>query len=159
MQATPLFLGACAFASIAGVVSGTAINTRPIQRAGIGMEEIARPAIAFDAADSGLSDQVALPDHYAMNTPTGRVGVAELSTRGLYSQHRYGWREADWTPPPEPVFVEPTADPQWSASNADVAVEAPSAVSEQRIDPATATTGQPRTIDVQSALNGEPVAS
>ena len=155
MQATPLFLGACALASVAGVVSGTTINTRPIQHAGIGMDEIVRPAIAFDASDSGLSDQVALPDHYAMRTPEGRFEVGELSNRGLYAQRRFGWREAAWTPPPEDGYSEPQADPQWSASAADLANEsAPAAGTLSADQPvaAPAVNGQARTIDVESEL-------
>ncbi len=164
MKATPLFLGACALASITGVVSGASINTQPIQHAGIGMDEIARPEIAFDAGDTGLSDQVALPDHYALRTPEGRFEVGELSNRGLYAQRRFGWRDATWSPPPEPAFSEPQADPEWSASADDLAAEAAPAIVPL---PATATSanamqdnapqastppGQPRVIDVQSEL-------
>jgi hypothetical protein len=154
MQATPLFLSACALVSIAGVVSGTTINTRPIQHAGIGMDEINRPAIAFDPSDTGLSEQVALPDHYALRTPEGKFEVGELAMRGLYAQRRFGWRDAAWTPPPEPVFAEPTADPEWSASAADLAEEAET-VARQTADPSAAEpapAGQPRIIDVQSEL-------
>ncbi len=154
MQATPLFLGACALASVAGVVSGTTINTRPIQHAGIGMDEIVRPAIAFDESDSGLSEQVALPDHYAMRTPDGRLEVGELSTRGLYAQRRFGWREAAWAPAPEPAYSEPQADPEWSASVSDLAEEMrPTASGEPPDQPGFAPgPGQARTIDVQSEM-------
>jgi hypothetical protein len=106
MQATPLFVSACVLASIAGVVSGNTINTRPIQRGGIGMEQINRPAINF-ASDSGLSEQVALPDHYAINTPDGRFDVVELASRGIYAQRRFAWDDAQYVPPPEPAFVDP----------------------------------------------------
>ena len=33
----------------------------------------------LNPSDTGLSDQVALPDHYALNTPQGRVEVGALS--------------------------------------------------------------------------------
>jgi len=153
MQATPLFLGACALASIAGVVSGATINTRPIQRGGIGMEEIVRPAIAFSASDSGLSEPVALPDHYAVNTPQGRFEAGELANRGLYAQQRFGWRDASWTPPPEPSFSEPEADPEWSAGGNDPAVDAPEIAPaiDQQVQPVAAE-GRARTIDVQTEL-------
>jgi len=105
MQATPLFrpafLGACALAAITGMVSGATVNTQPIQRAGIGMHEIAQGSIAFDPSDDGLPDQAALPDHYALSTPEGRFEVAELSRRGLYAQRRFGWREASYAPLPQ----------------------------------------------------------
>lgn len=155
MKATPWFVGACALVSVAGVVSGATINTRPIQRGGIGMEEISRPGIDF-ASDNGLSDQVALPDHYAINTPEGRFDVAELSTRGIYAQRRFAWREARWTPPPEPAFRE---EPQseWSergtefdAQNAP-ADDAPTAPADPPVAP-DSQDGSARLIDVQSEL-------
>lgn len=155
MQATPLFLGACALASIAGVVSGTTINTRPIQHAGIGMDEIPRPAIHFDPSDAGIGQQIALPDHYALNTPEGEVAVGELSTRGLYAQRRFGWRDAAWVPPPPPAFAEPAAEPGWSASAADLAADAaPASIEQQAGEPieVQASDGQARIIDVQSEL-------
>lgn len=151
MQAMPMFVGACVLASIGGIVSGANINTQPLQRAGIGMDEINRPALAFDPSDDGLSDQVALPDHYALNTPNGRVEVAELSTRGLYAQRRFGWREAEWTPPedtlvddPEPVVED------WSQTRAEEPAAAP-APAEPPTDPAPQI-GQARIIDVASTL-------
>jgi hypothetical protein len=155
MQATPLFLGACALASIAGVVSGTAIDTNPIQRGGIGLEEIARPAIDF-ASDGGLSDQVALPDHYAINTPDGRFDVPELSSRGIYAQQRFAWRDAQYTPPPEPAFAEPPQtepidDGLGNAGRADEAAQAavPSAADDQPIAP---TQGEARLIQIDGAV-------
>lgn len=156
MQATPMFLGACALVSVAGVVSGTAIDTNPIQRGGIGMNEIVRPSIDLSAE---LSDQPALPDHYALSTPEGKVEVAELSTRGLYAQRRFGWREAIWTPPPEPDWppeeplpetVEfPTDEAVRSALRAEV-----EQVAEAPEDSDTAPQGGARLIDVEQALAG-----
>lgn len=157
MQATPLFIGACVLASIGGIVSGATINTRPLQHAGIGMDDINRPALAFDPSDDGLGEQVALPDHYAMNTPHGRVEVGELSTRGLYAQRRFGWRDAVWTPPPEDAFVDDPLPvvPDWSEARAESPPPAPVAVPEGT-PPAADTPppqfGQARVIDVESAL-------
>jgi hypothetical protein len=154
MQATPLFIGACVLASIGGIVSGATINTQPLQRGGIGLEEINRPALAFDPSDSGLSDQVALPDHYALKTPEGRFEVAELSNRGLYAQRRFGWRDAVWTPPQEYAFVddpEPMV-PDWSQTR----VEGPAPPAPPTpVEPAAESTqqiGQAHIIDVASAL-------
>jgi len=154
MQATPLFIGACVLASIGGIVSGATINTQPLQRGGIGLEEINRPALAFDPSDSGLSDQVALPDHYALNTPNGRVEVAELSTRGLYAQRRFGWRDAVWTPPSNEAFVD---DPQpvvedWSQTRAEEPEPAPQVLSVQPATEPPSQIGQAHIIDVASAL-------
>lgn len=105
MKATPLFLGACVFASIAGAVGGATTNTTPIQNAGIGMNMLPERAFAFDPSDDGRPE-MALPDHYPMVTPSGRIEVAELSTRGLYSQQRFGWRSAGYEPLPEQAFAE-----------------------------------------------------
>ena len=155
MQATPLFLGACALASIAGVVSGTTIDTRPIQRGGIGMQEIARPAIDF-ASDEGLSEQVALPDHYAIRTPEGLFEVAELSSRGIYAQRRFAARDAAYSPPPMPVYQDVV--PEWpSVDYDDELVEAGPQIVRERADEATAAEAAPdagtaRVIDVDAVL-------
>lgn len=162
MRPTPWFVGACALVSIAGAVSGAAINATPIQQAGIGSEEIRRPAVAFDAVDTGHRTE-SLPDHYAMITPQGRVEVAELSTRGLYAQDRYGYREAAYEAPAysadEPAYEsdpEPVAEVGASAvetAPVHVAVTAQPALA--LTQPATLTEtadGQPRIIDVAATL-------
>jgi hypothetical protein len=160
MKATPLFIGACALASIGGIVSGATINTKVIQHAGIGMEEINRPSIAFDPADTGVSDQVAPPDHYAMRTPEGRIEVADKSTPGLNSQRRIGWDTA-WTPPPPPPLPEPAADPDWAyvapERQVEPAVTVEPAVVRQGVETAAAAmdeqrAGNARLIVVQPAL-------
>ena len=148
MQAAPLskpwFVGACAFAAIAGMVSGATVNTQPLQRAGIGMHEIARPQPAFDPFDDGLPEQAALPDHYALSTPEGRFEVAELSSRGLYAQRRFGWRDASYVPLPEPAYAdaEPLPTESVAAPEPQVAAVAEPAPPE----------GEARTIDVETAL-------
>ena len=153
MQATPLFLGACALASVAGVVGGTTINTRPIQRGGIGMDEINRPLVAVDPSDTGLSEQVALPDHYALTTPQGRFEVGELSMRGIYAQRRFSWREAAWVPPPEPALEEPMAEPGWSYSSPEpVETSDESVLEEPAVPPVPPPAGEARAIDVQAEL-------
>lgn len=158
MKATPLFLGACAVASLAGAVSGAAINTSVIQHAGVGAGGLPSPSFAFDASDTGLAAQEALPDHYALVTPDGRVEVAELANRGLYAQQRFGWREAEWAPPPVPAFPEPEADPQWSASANDlrnVSEGVPATTAEPAVDRPGEVQNSPagaRIIDVQAAL-------
>lgn len=109
MKAMPMFLGACALASIAGAVGGTTINTTPLQVASIGSDMIPDRAIAFDPSGNGGRHE-ALPDHYAMTTPEGRIEVTDLATRGLYAQQRYGWRTASYEEPVDPAFPPATTD-------------------------------------------------
>ncbi len=163
MKATPLFLGACALASVAGAVGGATTNTTPIQNAAIGMDMLPERHIAFDSADSGLP-QVAPPDHYAMITPQGRIEAAELSTRGLYSQRRFGWNTAQYDTLPETAFTDETTDEtagsNWSDDVAPApAINAPpipAPVEPLRLDePAATSNGQPRVIDVAVALASE----
>jgi len=150
MQATPLltpwFLGACALAAITGVVTGATVNTQPIQRAGIGMHAIAERAIAFDPSDDGLPDQATLPDHYALSTPEGRFEVAELSTRGLYAQRRFGSREASYDPLPEVPLDDYEPLPLPTESIAAPEPEPP--LTGDQAPPV----GEVRTIDVAAAL-------
>lgn len=150
MQVTPMFLGACAFASIAGAVGGATINTQPIQQAGIGSAMLPQPEFAFDQTDDGLP-QMALPDHYAMNTPDGRIEVAELATRGLYAQQRFGWREASYEPPPPPPLPEPQSE--WAERGTE---DEPALVDRAQPTPdePAETSVTPRVIDVAAELAG-----
>lgn len=150
MQVRPLFLGACALVSIAGAVSGATTNTRPIQNAGIGSAMLPQPEFAFDPADSGMP-QAALPDHYAMTTPEGRIEVAELATRGLYAQQRFGWREASYEPAPPPPLPEPES--QWAERPVD-GVPAAGEPAAPAFDAPPETAVTPRTIDVAAELAG-----
>ena len=108
MRATLLFITACTLASIGGVVSGASIETSPIQRAGIGNAGHSIQPYFARSQDQGTGEllhQVALPDHYAMTTPEGRVEVADLSNRGLYAQRRFGWQHSE--PLVEPAHYAP----------------------------------------------------
>lgn len=156
MPARPVFLGACVAVSAIGALMGGTINTDPIQRAGIGSEEITRAPIAFDPADTGR-DSTTLPDQYAMVTPEGVVPVAALATRGVYAQSRYGYREAAYEPPPLPTYIPPApfaedgmpeAQP---AAVADNPSESPVEVAVAQAVPA-ATIGNARVIDVAATL-------
>jgi hypothetical protein len=151
MQAKPLFLGACALASIAGAISGATTNTRPIQKAGIGSELLPRAEISSDPGDLWRA-QPALPDHYAMTTPDGRVEVAELATRGLYAQQRFGWREADYEPAPPPPLPEPQSEWAGRPVEGEPAFAPPAARSSQ--EPAQPASVSPRVIDVAAELAG-----
>lgn len=152
MKATPAFLGACAFASMAGALSGAATNTTPIQNGGIGMDMLPERAFAFDPRETA-EPQPALPDHYPIVTPAGRFDVGELATRGLYAQQRFGWREVDYSPPPpEPAF-EP--DPVEHSEVPPPAIEAqPLTPPRQPLDLfPSPQTGEARTIEVAAELS------
>lgn len=151
MKATPMFLGACALASIAGALSGATTNTAPIQNGGIGMDMLPTRAFAFDSGDTGQRD-AALPDHYPIVTPTGRVEVGELSTRGLYAQQRFGWRQAEYAPPSDHAFDADRVEFADTASAATAAppviMAQPAASPIQPLDLPTPPRGEARLIDV-----------
>lgn len=88
---------ACAIAVIAlggatgGAVIGAQIGQAPIlQRAGVGGE---RPSYDFEGDyNRGVAARPNAerpPDRYALETPEGRVEIAELRQRGLYRNRRY----------------------------------------------------------------------
>ncbi|MXO76071.1 hypothetical protein GRI40_12680 [Altererythrobacter aerius] len=151
MKVTPLFLGACAFASITGVVSGATIDTRPIQQGGIGTHGLASQTVDHPAPFTGTVQTAHLPDHYAMTTPEGRIEAGELSTRGLYAQARFGWRE-EFPPPGEPGPIEPepalsVIEPAVLPVQAETETPGPDAA-----QPVAETQPGPRIIDVAAAL-------
>lgn len=152
MKATPFFLGACAFASMAGALSGAATNTTPIQNGGIGMDMLPERAFAFDPRATAENNP-ALPDHYPIVTPAGRFDVGELATRGLYAQQRFGWREADYIPPPpEPAFEYDVVE---HTEVSPPAIDAqPLAPPRQPLDLSPSSqTGEARMIDVATELS------
>ena len=150
MKATPLFLGACVIASIAGAVGGATTNTTPILNGGIGSDLLPERSIAFDPSDSGLPN-VATPDHYAMVTPAGRIEVAELSTRGLYAQRRFGWDEPEYVSEAAPeYFDEPVEEIQQPAPAITAQPVADQVQPLDLTEPAEAS--GPRIIDVAAEL-------
>ena len=83
MQISPWILGAVIAVPLAGAVAGNAMSTDPI---GISADVTETLPSAQFAHASGTRDltQERLPDHYAMETPEGRVEVADLGLRGRY---------------------------------------------------------------------------
>lgn len=160
MKPAPTFLFACVVAAVSGAVGGAAIDTNPIQRAGVGTPEFLRDPAPFEPSSDALA-QAALPDHYDMLTPSGRVEVAELTTYGLRSQRRFGWSEP---PPLPPLMGEPQAEDSWRRTEGMAIAEAPATVSEPPVSseggsamPEAATavpTGSARIIHVPGALSG-----
>lgn len=136
MKPTSLFLGACALACVAGAVGGMTTNTVPINRAGIGTAEFAaRPAISDFTVSTAPT--VLSPDHYALETPTGRIEVAELANAGLYSQERFGNQRLN-EEQPDALQVERVA-----LAEPDTDLPAPLDLSE----PAETTSNYARTVD------------
>lgn len=88
MKLTPLILGALILGPTAGVIVGETINTTPIQYGVDVLGSIPRHKLVITNADR-FEQQGALPDHYPLYTPQGRVEVAELSSHGLYSNSRF----------------------------------------------------------------------
>ena len=77
--------GAGLACALGGAVAGNALgSTPPLDRSTI--------AMMYQSHETALPDQVErapLPDHYPLVTRSGIIPVAELATRGLYSQARY----------------------------------------------------------------------
>ena len=87
MNAKPLIVGALLLAPVIGAVAGQGMSTEPIMSAtDLSATLPQTPAIAM--GDAATRTTPRLPDHYAMETPEGRVDVDELAMRGRYA-NRY----------------------------------------------------------------------
>lgn len=85
MKIMPWILGACA-AAAAGAIGGASITTTPIINRGdtlAGIPDHAAPVPKIDR------NAPALPNHYPLETPSGTIQVAELSSHGLYRNRRF----------------------------------------------------------------------
>lgn len=84
MKAKPLIVGALLLAPMVGAVAGQNMNTDPISSVtDLSATLPGRPVIA--STDAAPRTTPRLPDHYAMETPEGRVEVHELAMRGRYA--------------------------------------------------------------------------
>lgn len=84
MNAKPLIVGALLLAPVIGAVAGQGMSTEPIMSAtDLSATLPQTPAIAM--GDAATRTTPRLPDHYAMETPEGRVDVDELAMRGRYA--------------------------------------------------------------------------
>ncbi len=79
MKIPPWILGACALVPVAGAVAGMSVNTTPLAAETASTIPEGSPIMVADAAPV---TRERLPDHYAMETPDGRVEVHELAMRG-----------------------------------------------------------------------------
>ena len=80
MRISPPWIIALALTTTGGAISGASIGTAPIPKRGLDIP-------AHDASATGpdmthRAAPTALPDHYALETPEGRVEVGELALRG-----------------------------------------------------------------------------
>lgn len=84
MKARPLIVGAFLIAPIVGAVAGQKMSTDPI--ASISDLSTTLPTGSpIAAGDATTRTAQRLPDHYAMETPQGRIEVHELAMRGRYA--------------------------------------------------------------------------
>jgi|GEM_PF-3124972 len=84
MKAKPLIVGALLLAPVVGAVAGQKMNTDPISSVTDLSATLPKsPVIAGNDAAPRTTPR--LPDHYAMETPEGRVEVHELAMRGRYA--------------------------------------------------------------------------
>jgi hypothetical protein len=94
MNAKSLIVGALLIAPAIGLAAGQAISTEPLDEATDVMDTLPeRPTISITTSATPAGRR--LPDHYAMETPEGRVEVHELALRGRYADRRQqveSWR-------------------------------------------------------------------
>ena len=85
MKISPWILGAAIAVPFAGAIAGSHIGTEPIGT----MEDVSaflpEQRIGPDAIGQRIAQSERTPDHYAMETPEGRVEVYELAMRGRYA--------------------------------------------------------------------------
>lgn len=83
----PALMAVGAAAALGGATLGEAVGaSAPVDR-GIGT---GRPEKLYDGSYGTAFADNPHPDQYALVTPEGRFETGELSTRGLYSQDRFG---------------------------------------------------------------------
>lgn len=80
MRISPPWMFALALTVTGGAVSGASIGTAPVLKRGL--EPPAYHAADTAPAMAHRAAPTALPDHYALETPNGRVEVGELALRG-----------------------------------------------------------------------------
>lgn len=83
MKALPLIAGAIALAPVLGAFAGQRIGTDPI-RSATDLSTVLPKQSPFPGGNAAPRTTPRLPDHYAMETPEGRVEVHELAMRGRY---------------------------------------------------------------------------
>lgn len=110
MTRSPILWGAGLACALGGAVAGNALGSTPVlDRSTIGMFYQQHQTAYADPAP-----RQPLPDHYPLVTKNGTVSVAELSTRGLYSQARYrAYLQAADYAEAEVAYEEYRPDSEW----------------------------------------------
>lgn len=85
MTKSPILWGAALACALGGAAAGSALGSTPVADRSI----VGDYYQAHASADADAPPQAHLPNHYPLVTRQGTVPVAELATRGLYSQARY----------------------------------------------------------------------
>ena len=128
MRTAPWILG-LALAAIGGAVSGASISTAPIVNRDTAQGGTDGNTYAY--TDAGSAASRALPDHYALETPKGRVEVADLALRGRLHDSAMArmWREerSGERYPSYDTYDEYTSDRDTAFFNDEIDRPAPSA--------------------------------
>ncbi|GGD45013.1 hypothetical protein GRI62_10275 [Erythrobacter arachoides] len=158
MNISPWILGVAALVPIAGAFAGQAMSTDPV---GIHADAISSmPAHSGITAGSGAElEQQRLPDHYAMDTPHGRVEVADLAWRGRYRDRaRYGYR-SDYSDDLDIEAEMARMDTQWGShtdsGNAAAFVGAQQQPNLARVEPTSRYAEAPHYAAMRDARTGE----
>ena len=85
MTKSPILVAAALACALGGAAAGSALGSTPVTDRSIVGDYYQTHA----SADTDVAPQGYLPNHYPLVTRQGTVPVAELATRGLYSQARY----------------------------------------------------------------------
>ncbi len=102
MRLSPPWMFALAVTVIGGAVSGASIGTAPVLKRGLDTPPYQSGHTAPYMARQ--TDSAALPDHYALETPHGRIEAAELALRGRMHEKTFARTVIEAAPPPADPF-------------------------------------------------------
>ncbi|RJY09951.1 hypothetical protein [Aurantiacibacter aquimixticola] len=86
MKVSPWILGAAVIVPVAGALAGSNIGTDPIIVEDADISASLPDGEPIEIVDAAPQTRDRMPDHYAMETPEGRVEVEELAWRGRYAE-------------------------------------------------------------------------
>lgn len=94
MKAKALILGALLLAPVTGGLASQLVSTKPLTST-TDLSTVLPQHAPLAVADATPRTQARLPDHYAMETPEGRVEVHELAMRGRNHDRFVAMQEAE----------------------------------------------------------------